>query len=149
MHLVSEEAETVDTSAQHQILSALSLENLAVIRDAMWSSVNEGGTGRAARVVNFDVCGKTGTAQTISRAGREKLSEEEAAFFEPNSWFVGFAPRDDPEIVVAVVVERGGSGGATAAPIAGEVLRVYHEKTKSIPKSGVEVAAQPSTKKRL
>jgi len=149
LHLTKEEVESVDTSAHQQIISSLSLENLTLIRNAMWSSVNEGGTGSAARVANFDVCGKTGTAQTISEAGRQKLSEEEAALFEPNSWFVGFAPRDTPEIVVVVVVERGGSGGSRAAPIAGEVLRVYHEKNRGIPKSGVEVASQDSAEKRL
>ncbi|MEJ2082252.1 MAG: penicillin-binding transpeptidase domain-containing protein, partial [Acidobacteriota bacterium] len=103
--------------------------------------VNEYGTGREARVANFDVCGKTGTAQTISRQTREKLSEEEQAKYEPNAWFVGFAPREDPEIVVAVIVQRGGSGGSGAAPIAGRVLQAYYRKYKSQPVPGMELAA--------
>lgn len=99
-----------------------------VIRAAMWRAVNDYGTATAARVNGFDVCGKTGTVQTISRAGLEKLSEEERKRFEPNAWFVGFAPREDPEIVVAVIVQRGGSGGRGAGPIAGRILNVFHQK---------------------
>jgi penicillin-binding protein 2 len=118
-----------------------SLENLQAVRNAMWKVVNEYGTGREARVANFDVCGKTGTAQTISRQTREKLSEEEQAKYEPNAWFVGFAPREDPEIVVAVIVQRGGSGGSGAAPIAGRVLQAYYRKYKSQPVPGMELAA--------
>ena len=124
-------------------------ENLEMIRDAMWSSVNEGGTGRAAQVAGFEVAGKTGTAQTISLATRETLSAEEAKQFESNAWFVGFAPRENPEIVVAVIVQRGGSGGSGAAPIAREILRVYYEKHKKIQPDGMELAFQIKRKQRL
>ncbi len=126
-----------------------SLANLEAIRDAMWSSVNDGGTGRAAQVANFEVAGKTGTAQTISLATRHTLSEEEAEQFESNAWFVGFAPRKDPEIIVAVIVERGGSGGSAAAPIAREILRVYYEKHKKVQPDGMEMAFQIKRKQRL
>ncbi len=104
--------------------------NLGTVRDGMWKAVNAWGTGRSARVEDFDVCGKTGTAQTISRQARERLPEEERGRFESNAWFVGFAPRDKPEIVVVVIVQRGGSGGGQAAPIAGKVLAEYHRKLK-------------------
>ena len=124
-------------------------KNLEMIRDAMWSSVNEGGTGRAAQVAGFEVAGKTGTAQTISLATRETLSAEEAKQFESNAWFVGFAPRENPEIVVAVIVQRGGSGGSGAAPIAREILRVYYEKHKKIQPDGMELAFQIKRKQRL
>ena len=124
-------------------------ENLELIRDAMWSSVNEGGTGRAARVAGFEVAGKTGTAQTISFATRATLSDKEAEQFQPNAWFVGFAPREDPEIIVAVVVQRGGSGGSGAAPIAREILRVYYEKHKRVQPDGMELAFQVKKTQRL
>jgi penicillin-binding protein 2 len=105
--------------------------NLEQIREAMWSVVNDGGTGQAAQVANFEVCGKTGTAQTVSRAVREGLSENSAERFEPNAWFVGFAPRNDPELVVAVIVQRGGAGGGSAARIAGEMFRGYSKKYRT------------------
>lgn len=100
----------------------LNPDHLAVIREAMWRVVNREGTGRAAAVAGFDVCGKTGTAQLVRRETWEQLSEEKKRLFAPNTWFVGFAPRDDPWLAVAVIVQRGESGGHTAAPVAGKVF---------------------------
>ena len=121
-------------------VAALSGENLEIIREAMWSVVNERGTGRAARVPGFEVCGKTGTAQTISQSARARLSDEEAERFEHNAWFAGFAPRDKPEIAVVVIVQRGGSGGSAAAPIAKQILKLFYEKHKRPPPETTEVA---------
>jgi len=70
-------------------------------------------TGRAAAVPGVRVAGKTGTAQ-------------HAPGQPPHAWFIGFAPADDPQVAVAVVVESGGqeaTGGRVAAPIAGDVMR--------------------------
>lgn len=105
-------------------------QHLQAVREGMWRVVNQMGTGRAARVEGFDVCGKTGTVQTIGRQTRSRLSPEEAARFAPNSWFVGFAPRDNPQIVVAVLVERGSSASG-AAPAAGKVFKAYFDKNVS------------------
>jgi penicillin-binding protein 2 len=94
-----------------------------VIR-GMWKSVNEEGTGRGAKVNDFDVCGKTGSTQLISREGAEKLGKK----VKTHSWFTGFGPRDNPQLVVTVLVEYGGMGGATAAPLAKELFSLYKEK---------------------
>lgn len=94
-----------------------------VIR-GMWMSVNAGGTGHAARVDGFDVCGKTGSTQTIGKATIERLGIDQDTI-KTHSWFSGFAPRERPEVIVTVLVERGGMGGATAAPIAGRLFRIY------------------------
>lgn len=62
------------------------------------------------------MAGKTGTAEnelSVKKKGKE------------HSWFVGFAPAEDPQIVVAVVIEYGGSGSEVAAPIAREIIREY------------------------
>jgi penicillin-binding protein A len=70
-------------------------------------------TGRAAAIPGVRVAGKTGTAQHAP--GRP-----------PHAWFIGFAPADDPQVAVAVVVEDGGqeaTGGRVAAPLAGAVMR--------------------------
>jgi penicillin-binding protein 2 len=69
------------------------------------------GTGKQARVPGIEVGGKTGTSQNPHG--------------EDHAWFVAFAPADAPRIVIAVLVENGGSGGAVAAPIAREVLKAY------------------------
>jgi len=66
------------------------------------------GTGTGAALAGVQVAGKTGTAEVAGAA--------------PHAWFAGFAPASDPQVVVAVVVENGGSGGSVAAPIARQVL---------------------------
>jgi peptidoglycan glycosyltransferase len=70
--------------------------------------VVEEGTGTAARIDGVNVAGKTGTAEVGGKA--------------PDAWFIGFAPAYDPKVAVAVLVEQGGEGGVTAAPIARQVI---------------------------
>ena len=115
-------------SARNTPAINISSDNLDLVREAMWEVVNRFGTGRAAQVNGFDVCGKTGTAQTIGRAGLSKLAAGQASRFTANAWFVGFAPQKFPEIAVVVLVEAGGSGGAVAAPIAAKILQLFHDK---------------------
>jgi penicillin-binding protein 2 len=93
----------------------------------MWRSVNDGGTGAGARVDGFDVCGKTGSTQTMSRESAERLARA-GRVIKTHSWFSGFAPRDDPRIVVTVLVEFGGGGGATAAPVAERIFALWKER---------------------
>jgi len=93
----------------------------------MWRSVNDGGTGKGARVADFDVCGKTGSTQTMSRENAERLARA-GREIKTHSWFTGFAPRNDPRIVVTVLVEFGGGGGATAAPVAGRLFELFKQE---------------------
>ncbi|HWP83796.1 MAG TPA: penicillin-binding protein 2, partial [Terriglobia bacterium] len=83
---------------------ALSEETVAMVTDALYGVVNEGGgTGVRARVAGLDIGGKTGTAQVVSnqlaRSGGAGLNTLD------NAWFVGLAPRRNPEIVVAVLYQ--------------------------------------------
>ncbi len=101
----------------------------------MWLAVNDQGTGWAAMVSSYDVCGKTGSTQVISEDKSEESveevpeeGEEEQEEVKTHSWFTGFAPRDNPEIVVTVLVEYGGMGGATAAPLARKLFDFYRKK---------------------
>lgn len=66
------------------------------------------GTGSKASISGVRVAGKTGTAENAGK--------------EPHAWFVGFAPAEEPRVVVAVIIENGGSGGLVAAPIAREIM---------------------------
>ena len=97
------------------------------IIEGMWRSANEEGTGRAAKVEGFDVCGKTGSTQLISSARAEVLAKQSKEI-KSHSWFTGFAPRNDPKVVVTVLVEFGGMGGATAAPLAKYLFELYKKK---------------------
>jgi penicillin-binding protein 2 len=93
----------------------------------MWQSVNDRGTSVLARIRGFDVCGKTGSAQVVSTSTAEKLAKQQQEI-KTHSWFTGFAPKEKPEIVVSIIVEYGGGGGATAAPSARELFELYREK---------------------
>jgi penicillin-binding protein 2 len=99
------------------------------IIDGMWRSTNKEGTSRAAFIDGFDVCGKTGSVETISRETAERLGIQR----KTHSWFSGFAPRRGPEIVVTVLVEFGGRGGEASAPIAHELFSLYKAKIHDRP----------------
>jgi len=92
----------------------------------MWEGVNRDGTGRAAKIEGYDVCGKTGSTQIMSKEKIELLKQR-GEVVKTHSWFTGFAPKDNPEIVVTVLVEYGGMGGATAAPLARQLFDLYRE----------------------
>jgi penicillin-binding protein 2 len=95
-----------------------------IVTTAMWGVVNEeGGTGFRARIEGFDVAGKTGTAQVVGKQANLK-----GQAYKDNSWFVGFAPFRNPEIVVAAFIENGGWGAEAAAPVAHAVLETYYKK---------------------
>lgn len=97
--------------------------------EGMWEVVNNGGTGWAANIKGYDICGKTGSTQLISTEKDEKMKKKEKAeVTKTHSWFTGFASRDNPKIVVTVLVEYGGMGGATAAPLARKLFDFYREK---------------------
>jgi penicillin-binding protein 2 len=98
-------------------------DTLNTVRQALWGAVNELGTATRARVRGFEVGGKTGTAQVVA-----KDVDSSRADLKDHAWFVGFAPYDDPEIVVGVFVENGGGGGAAAAPVAQAIMQVYFDK---------------------
>ena len=97
------------------------------ITDAMYAVVNEGGTGASLKLAGIELSGKSGTAQVIGYATRERLGKQKK--FEDNAWFVGYAPRRNPEIVVAVLVQESGQHGGTASgPVARDVIKAYYDK---------------------
>jgi len=102
----------------------------AFLRQSMWAVVNTtNGTGIAARIPGLDIAGKTGTAQTIANSKSEKGQD--------HAWFASFAPVRDPEVVIVVLVERGGHGGSVAAPIARAIYNaIFFEKVASLDISG-------------
>ncbi len=99
------------------------------IREALRGVVHEPrGTGGLSRLPEVSVAGKTGTAQVVRLEHTEGLEEEEIPIrYRDHAWFAAFAPVEDPEIVVVVLVEHGGHGGSAAAPIARRVLARYFE----------------------
>ncbi len=109
---------------------AVSPQHLDLMRRALDDVVQEE-SGTAYRARNKDglrVAGKTGTAQVVSRKGRSEESASAWYLDRSHGWFAGFAPADDPQVAFAVLVEHGGSGGASAAPIATSVMQQYFDE---------------------
>ena len=98
-------------------------EHLAVIKNAM-VGVNREGTGAAAfRGAEYVAGGKTGTAQVVGLKADEKYSASKMAeHLRDHALFIAYAPADDPQIAVALVVENAGFGAQAAAPIARRVF---------------------------
>ncbi len=101
--------------------------NLKIIREGMVEAVNSRhGTGRVARLKGITVAGKTGTAQVVRLRQFKHMREEDIPYkYRDHAWFTCFAPAENPEIAVTVLVEHGIHGGSAAAPVARAVLQAY------------------------
>ncbi len=119
----------------HQL--ALNPENVAKVISGMCGVVNEGGTGVRAKLPGIEVCGKTGSAQLTSNEFLKKGGKAP----KDNAWFVGFIPREHPEIVVAALWE-GGEHGQFAAALVRDVMKAYIDKKTRLGQS-LLVAASP------
>ncbi|HET8563878.1 MAG TPA: penicillin-binding protein 2, partial [Candidatus Binatia bacterium] len=94
------------------------------VRNALWDVVKSG-TGAAARTNLVSIAGKTGTAQVAEMRGAYVKSEQLAYFIRDHAWFIAYAPAENPQIAVSVLVEHGGHGGSAAAPLAKMVIEKY------------------------
>ena len=100
-------------------------KNVDVIRRAM-VGVNKEGTGtRAFAGAGYEAAGKTGTAQVFSLKGAEYKEHSTRKDLRDHALFIAYAPADNPKIALAVLVENGGFGAQSAAPIARMVLDYY------------------------
>ena len=112
------EEELLDSSSKIKI--EVKEEYLKSIRKGLFKVVNEpGGTAYRTHVEGLDVAGKTGTVELKERGIIRNIC-----------WFTGFAPFENPEIVVAVVVEKGEGGGVTAGPIAKRIFEEIQKRRK-------------------
>lgn len=116
--------------SQPQIIKHLPIspQNIEMVKTGLWGVVNNRrGTGTAARIKGFGVSGKTGTAQVVRKKDSDDdLKEEDIPVkFRDHAWFIAFAPYDQPQIAVVVLVEHGGHGGSSSAPLAREIIKTY------------------------
>ncbi|MBU0649460.1 penicillin-binding protein 2 [Patescibacteria group bacterium] len=91
----------------------VSRKNIDIVRTAMRLAVTQGSARRLSSLP-FSVAGKTGTAEWSSTR-------------EPHAWFTGFAPYENPEVVVTVLIEEGGEGSEVAVPLAQEIFQKYFD----------------------
>ena len=138
-HLVKENKPPLD-SRNNQNLSSITVgtkveisnQHMQAIRKALWQVVNEKrGTAFKSRITTqgCEMAGKTGTAQIVKQSLEDlKGSKDTPWRFRDHAWFAAFAPYNDPAITIAVLVEHGGHGGSTAAPIARQAIEFYLNK---------------------
>ncbi|WP_104427938.1 penicillin-binding protein 2 [Methylobacter tundripaludum] len=103
-------------------------ENINSIISAMVNVIHDPhGTAKGiSKDINYQIAGKTGTAQVFNIKQDAKYNENDIDFkLRDHALFISFAPADDPKIAVAVIVENGGHGGSVAAPIAGQVIKQF------------------------
>ena len=107
---------------------SISESTVEKVTQGMYGVVNEGGgTASAIKLQGIEFCGKSGTAQVIGENAKTRFGKGEKKF-NNNAWFVGYAPRRDPEIVVAVLVEEGGHGASASGPIVRDIIKAYYDK---------------------
>ncbi len=94
----------------------ISKENIEVVRQGFRAVVEEG-SGRQLKYFEPKVAGKTGTAEILGK--------------QPHAWFTCFAPYEEPEIVLTVLIENGGEGSTVAIPLAKEILTWWFENSKT------------------
>jgi len=99
-----------------EINTGVSQKTFDLVKEGMFLVVNGAGTATAIRMQEIKICGKTGTAQNPHG--------------QDHAWFIGYAPADNPQIAVAVLVENVGFGGTHAAPIAKRMIETYLLKNK-------------------
>jgi penicillin-binding protein 2 len=104
-------------------------DTLTRVRSAL-ADVVKAGTGGMARSPIVDIAGKTGTAQVVEMKGGYVKSEQLSYFSRDHAWFVAYAPVQDPQIAIAVLIEHGGHGGDAAAPMAKKVFEKFVEQEK-------------------
>ena len=118
-------------------------KNIKIIQDAMFASTNEvRGTSYRSRIDDpkYQFAGKTGTAQVKRITEEERkldLKTSQIPYKErDHAWYIAFGPYKNPRYAVSILVEHGGSGSATAAPLAKKLFKFVidrhelREKTK-------------------
>jgi penicillin-binding protein 2 len=103
----------------------ISDEAVEKVTDGLFGVVNEaGGTAYHLRLANVELCGKSGTAQLMSYDAANRIGKKTM-----DGWFVGFAPKRDPEIVVAAIVQDTMEhGGEAAGPVVKDIVKMYYDK---------------------
>lgn len=114
----------VNQTKPMQYKELMSSSEAAVLKDFM-QSVVEGGTASSLSGYGYTVAGKTGSAEyeVDGNTGQEEN-------FSTHSWFVGFSNVEDPDIVVSIIAEDGGTGSSAAVPIAREIFNTYYNSVK-------------------
>ena len=120
-------------TGQTETIAPVALPHVKGGTPEQWTIIMEGmratmvrGTARAISTsAAYNMAGKTGTAQAYSVSRTQRLDRAVEERLRDHSWFIAFAPAENPQIAVAVLVENGGFGASAAAPIARKIMDAY------------------------
>ena len=115
-NILNVDGEVVNTIKDKEVGTIIPGDDAKLIASYM-KEVVDNGTVNSSYFSGTNAAGKTGTADHMDKNGKPAT---------PHSWFVGFAPYNNPKYAIAVIVENGGVGGGKAAQIAGTVLSLIH-----------------------
>jgi penicillin-binding protein 2 len=118
------------------------------VTQGMYGVINEaGGTGYSIRLQGIEFCGKSGTAQLMSYAASNRLGQGKG---RNDGWFVGFAPRRNPEIIVSALIEDTSEhGGTVAGPIVRDIVKAYYDKKEKKTQGQATTAQNQNQKPNL
>ncbi len=125
-HLLRRPSEDAEADRSPRRLP-VSPENLTLVQEGLWAVVNtRRGTAWGSRLKGVSFSGKTGTAQVVGRTTVEGLDEDQIEMMHrDHAWFVAYAPSENPQIAIAVIVEHGEHGSSAAAPVAAKLIETY------------------------
>ena len=121
-HIIKKiEGEVIDKKFRTKHITTIDKNHFAPMIEGLFDVYNLG-TAYALKVEGIDICGKTGTAENFAKIGGVRTKMED------HSIFVAFAPKDNPKIAIAVMIENGGFGATIAGPIASLMIEKYLRK---------------------
>ena len=131
-------ARLVYPKAQVRDTLGVSRRTLDTVRAAMLADVEDAeGTGTAAHISGFRVCGKTGTAE---------IQNQRSENTDRTTWFVSYAPYESPRYAVVVMVESGSSGGGTCAPLAKDIYLAIQKREQQMNQPKAQTLAKVDTR---
>jgi penicillin-binding protein 2 len=121
-HIIKKiDGQKIDAKFTTKHVSTIETKNFPPMIQGLYDVYNKG-TAHSLRIPDIKVCGKTGTAENYARVGTRRIKMKD------HSIFVAFAPKDDPKIAIAVMVENGGFGATIAGPIVSLMIEKYIKK---------------------
>lgn len=121
-HIIKKiEGEMIDKKFRTKHVTTIDKSHFAPMIEGLFDVYNLG-TAYALKVEGIDICGKTGTAENFAKIDGKRTKMED------HSIFVAFAPKDNPKIAIAVMIENGGYGATIAGPIASLMIEKYLRK---------------------
>lgn len=134
--------DVVESYTESSSVIKIRQSDLELVKSGMVKVMQIGTGAQVGRGTPYTMAGKTGTAQVVALAQNSRKAKFSGSQYKDHSWFIAFAPVENPKIAIAVVVENGGWGASAAGPIVRQVFDAY-----LLPHQESAVAVTPSYKR--